>query len=217
MAGKNSYGTTSKVIDEIVRFGATAGAITAAFVAPNILRSLKQELNVLYKHLDARERERELRRVIYYMKSQGLLVGRYEHGLQLTAKAKRRLAKIELARLTLHEPAEWDGLWRIVIYDIPEKHRQARRNLTSELRRLGCFQLQKSAWITPFACRDSIAAICAWYNIDTFVTYFEAINLDNERVLLDRFRKKYPHTGFVRQDRPPQHHSTALSSRDTAR
>lgn len=190
--------TTGAVIDEIVRLGATTGVIAAGFVAPNILRGLEKELNTLYKHLDAREREREIQRIVYYMKGQGLLAGDYEHGLQLTPKARRRLKKIELAHLSIKAPTEWDGYWRIILYDIPEEHRQARRALTSELRRIGCFQLQKSVWITPFPCREGIATICAQYKVDVFVTYFEAIHLDNEQVLIKRFQKKYPATGFTK-------------------
>ncbi|QQS17904.1 hypothetical protein IPL68_04565 [Candidatus Saccharibacteria bacterium] len=55
------------------------------------------------------------------MKQQGLLAGSYEHGLQLTRKAQGRLERIEIDSITVTPTTVWDGLWRIIIYDIPEE------------------------------------------------------------------------------------------------
>lgn len=50
---------------------------------------------------------------------------------------------------------EWDGAWRMVIFDIPESHRHLRRKLRDLLRanHFGC--LQQSVWLTPHSM-DSI-------------------------------------------------------------
>lgn len=41
---------------------------------------------------------------------------------------------------------EWDGKWRIVIFDIPEKHRKLRDVLRSKLREWEFVPWQKSVW-----------------------------------------------------------------------
>lgn len=187
---------TSKFVDEILRFAAYGGALAATLIAPNIVQALDKPLRNLDKKLDARDKLRETQRIVRYMKQIGLLAGSYEHGLQLTDKARKRLVKIELGDLRLQTQPQWDKRWRIIIYDIPEKHKSARNALGNSLLRYGCFQLQKSTWITPFPCRDDIMTLCAHYEVDAFVTYFEAFNLDNEAVLIQRFRKKYPGTRF---------------------
>lgn len=43
----------------------------------------------------------------------------------------------------------WDGRWRIVLFDVPETAKQRRENLRRTLRRCGFGYLQNSAWISP--------------------------------------------------------------------
>ncbi len=43
----------------------------------------------------------------------------------------------------------WDGRWRMVLFDVPEKHRRARLRMQEQLRRLRFGYLQDSVWITP--------------------------------------------------------------------
>ncbi len=189
--------STSAMVDGIIRFSAYAAAVSAIVMAPNIVRALDKPLAQLDKSMDARRRHREVMKAVYYMKAHGYLAGDYEHGLQLTPKAKRRLQRMQTETITIDTPASWDGVWRIIIYDIPESKKLARQNLTRLLRRAGCFQLQKSAWITPFACRESVVTVAATYEIDQFITYFEAHYLDNAAPLVRRFAKKYPHVKFT--------------------
>ena len=188
--------TTSKVIDEILLFSVTGAALAGGLLVPNLLVGLDKPLRKFWRHMDKRQREHELQRIVYNLKAQGYLAGEYEHGLQLTAKAHARLAKIQEESLVINPQRTWDHLWRIIIYDIPETHKSARNLLTFRLRALGCFQLQKSTWITPFPCRDIIETVCCHYSVSQYVTYFEALNLDNAAPLLRRFRKKYRTTKF---------------------
>jgi len=146
--------------------------------------------------MDARDREREARRIIYNMRLQGYLAGSYEHGLQLTEKARRLLRRVEFNRLAIKAQQSWDKIWRVVLYDIPEESKSARNALHEQLRRVGCVQLQKSVWVTPFPCRDVVEVISATYEVDRYVTYFEAQRLDNERAMMQLFTKKYPTTKF---------------------
>lgn len=188
--------TTSQLVDEIIRLGAFVGVASVVILAPNAVRILDKPLRALDRTLDAREREREAMRVIRYMKQKGYLAGDYEHGLQLTEKSRKRLEKLAIKDLHISATRIWDKRWRIVVYDIPENHRDARRALTTELRRIGCFQLQKSTWITPFPCRDEISTLSAHFAVDKYVSYFEALNLENEQPLVKAFQKKYPETKF---------------------
>jgi hypothetical protein len=152
--------TTSLFIDDVIRFGVVAATTGAVILAPSIMIALDKPLSKLLTHLNRRDdelsRQREVKRVISYMKSQGYLAGDYEHGLQVTAKAKKRLASREAA-LTAQPPAVWDKKWRIIMYDIPNTHTSARHEIRRKLRAYGCFHLQRSVLITPFACFDDVA------------------------------------------------------------
>ena len=51
---------------------------------------------------------------------------------------------------------KWDGYFRVVIYDIPEKQNLVRDHLRSELKRLGFKFIQKSVWATPFPVENEL-------------------------------------------------------------
>ena len=44
---------------------------------------------------------------------------------------------------------EWDGLWRMVVFDVPEQSRSMRHHLRRRLREAGFGCLQGSVWIRP--------------------------------------------------------------------
>lgn len=188
----------SALVDHTLRLAAYGAALTTGIVAPAIVKTLDGPLQKLDKRLDERTRRREILKTVYYMKSRGYLAGDYEHGLQLTTTGKERLKRRQLSILYIAAPGRWDGRWRIIFYDIPEQHRTARQALSKALRNIGCFQLQKSVWVTPFPCRELIETLSASYEIDKFITYLEAVYLDNSVPLIRRFAKKYPQTSFSR-------------------
>lgn len=63
--------------------------------------------------------------------------------LKLTDKGKEAIILEKLL-----DDKKWDGKWRIIIFDIPEKHRKIRNTLRSQLKRWEFKQLQKSVWVT---------------------------------------------------------------------
>ena len=67
--------------------------------------------------------------------------------LQITA-AGREYLKREFPVFRWQDVA-WDGLWRMVAYDIEEKRRDTRNLLRWKLEELGFALLQKSLWMTP--------------------------------------------------------------------
>jgi len=188
--------TTSKLVDEVILFAAVSASLAAGIAAPNVFIALDKPLRKLYKHLDDNERRRQLQRTLGYMHRQKLLAQNFEHGLHLTNKAKKRLLKIELENTKITPQPVWDKRWRIVLYDIPEEFRGARINLVSHLRSAGFYQFQQSAWISPFPCAEQIATLAAHYKLDAYISYFDALNLANEPLMIARFKKKYPSVQF---------------------
>lgn len=188
--------TTSAIVDGILRFTVTSGAIAAGLAIPNLLIGLEKPLEVFWRHLDKRERERELRRIVSYMKSTRLITDNYQHGLQITKSGRKRLAKLDFHNLTIRPLRKWDGNWRLVIYDIPEKNRGARIALTNKLSELNFYQLQRSAWLHPFPCRNIIETITSRYGVEKYVSYIKTANIDKQELLIRRFKKQYPTTTF---------------------
>jgi CRISPR/Cas system-associated endoribonuclease Cas2 len=183
---------TSAIVDSLLKLAVTSTTLTAGLLLPNLLTALDKPLRKYFDHLDERDRERQLRRVVTYMKHRRLLSGDYDHGLQITERGKKRLSNAEFTNLEMHVPAVWDKQWRLVFYDIPESQRLARKVLVTKLNELGFFQLQRSVFIHPFPCREVIEKITLTRRIERFVSYVETSHLDNESRLVERFQKKYP-------------------------
>lgn len=70
----------------------------------------------------------------------------------LTLQGKLEILKHQQSSKDLKinlKPKNWDGKWRILGFDIPEKDRKLRRQLREYLYILGFRSLQQSIWITP--------------------------------------------------------------------
>ena len=75
----------------------------------------------------------------------------------LTLRGKRETlfirTKLKTALFAQNDSAnkeKWDGYWRIVIFDIPEKIITVRNALRDLLKGIGFQKLQKSVWIYPY-------------------------------------------------------------------
>ncbi|MCG2691390.1 hypothetical protein L6272_01040 [Microgenomates group bacterium] len=75
--------------------------------------------------------------------------------LQLTGLGEKQLQRnFPLLKL---QQKQWDGYWRLVTFDIPEKHKGKRDLLRHKLQSLGFAQFQKSSYISPHDfCQDMI-------------------------------------------------------------
>ena len=105
----------------------------------------------------------------------------------LTKQGQKKALKFKLDEMEIKKPAKWDGEWRIVIFDIPEKLKKVREALRYHLKRLGFKKLQHSVFVLPFECRNEIEYIVEFYNIRHFVRYIEAHHIDNELDLKHKF------------------------------
>jgi DNA-binding transcriptional regulator PaaX len=187
---------TSAIVDGILEFIAVSGTIAVGFAMPGTLVALNKPLNKYLKHLDKKAREREMRRIFSYMKSTGLVTEDYQHGITLTKHGQKRLDELSFKNLAIPEVQQWDHVWRIVFYDIPEKLKPQRNALKRKLRELGFIQLQRSVWVHAFPCRQIVTKITLHYRVNHYVSYIEASHIDNEGVLITRFKNKYSKTNF---------------------
>lgn len=68
----------------------------------------------------------------------------------------------------------WDGKWRLVIWDIPEKKRLARDLLRYKLKRLGFQRFQKSVWGCKKNCTKELRNFLRKIGIDDWVMVIES-------------------------------------------
>lgn len=72
---------------------------------------------------------------------------------------------------------KWDGKWRLVIFDVPEKRRQARNLLRSSLKKWGFVHWQQSVWVTKKNCTEALRRFIKSVGIEDWVIVVESDNV----------------------------------------
>ena len=105
----------------------------------------------------------------------------------LSGKGKKTAEVYSLDNLKIGKPKKWDGNWRVVIFDVPERIKKVRDALRMHLKNLGFYELQKSVFICPFPCTEEINQIVDFYNIHEHIRVIVAHSIDNEEELMKQF------------------------------
>lgn len=96
----------------------------------------------------------------------------------LTEKGKMRVLTYDFYNMNIKQKI-WDGKWRAVIFDIPEKFRWGRDALRKKLRELGFCEFQKSVFVFPYDCKDEIDFIIEFFKMRKYVRYGVFDYVDN--------------------------------------
>jgi len=108
----------------------------------------------------------------------------------LTSNGKKRTIQYNLDFMEIKRPKQWDRLWRLVIFDIPEEERKGRGALSSKLKELGFYPMQKSVFVHPYECKNEIDFIVELFNLRPYVRLFIVKETDIELDLRSRFNLK---------------------------
>ncbi|TSC96463.1 MAG: phenylacetic acid degradation operon negative regulatory protein [Candidatus Berkelbacteria bacterium Licking1014_2] len=179
-----------EITKEVLKTIAVSGAITIGILlAPNAVGAICRIIR------DNRKRPHQeraaVKRAIDKLKKQNLIETKFnkkgETILSVTEKGRKTVFRYDLQQMIIPTPKNWDGRWRLVVFDIPEKQRKARNILRGTIQQLGFIQLQQSTWLYPYPCRKEIDFISHFYNIKDYVLYLETKDLDNPERFLEHF------------------------------
>lgn len=109
------------------------------------------------------------------LRERGLIdfVSNDKMAFRLTDQGKQ---KAILASLTLDDK-KWDGKWRVVVFDVPEKRRQARNLLRTSLKNWGFVKWQQSVWATKKNCTEALRNFIKNVGIEDWVLVLETDNV----------------------------------------
>lgn len=161
---------------------ATVGIIAWAVMAPNTLR--------LLKYLPGDPIRYRLKTAAGKLVAKGYAEWVKKKGaycLRLTEKGSKALA-IEQSVLSLNSPKrKWDGRWRIVTFDVPERRRGVRGRLRMMMKSVGFIRLQESVWVYPYDCEEFMALLKAELKIGRNVLYVIADSIEKDGALRKHF------------------------------
>ena len=173
----------TKVNSLLIGTVALAGIIAVAALAPGLV-------NAFGKSRYLRQRLYQTRKRVSALIADGYLVLEEHEGkkyVRLTKKGERFAALMHEGSLAPKRPKRWDGKWRILIFDIPERRRGIREKIRSTLVVLGFIRLQDSVWVYPYDCEDFILVLKAEFKIGKDVLYIIADNIENDKHLRRHF------------------------------
>jgi len=98
----------------------------------------------------------------------------------LTDKGKLRALTYKFDEMKI-EDKKWDGKWRVVGFDVPEKIRWGRDALRDKIKKLGFYEFQKSVFIYPYDCKNEIDFIIEFFGIRKYVRFGILEYIDNEK------------------------------------
>jgi CRISPR-associated endonuclease Cas2 len=112
--------------------------------------------------------------------------------LRLTQDGRMRAGFVQLfgGAIRIKRQKVWDGLWRIVIFDVPEKKRVFRNILRNHLKTIGFEELQHSVFIFPYPCEKEIKSLVELYSATQYVRIITAKAIDNEKEIQRHFFTK---------------------------
>lgn len=73
----------------------------------------------------------------------------------LTEKGRNKTLLFKLEELK-PKIQKWDGMWRMVFFDVEEDRRKKRNDLRKYLRKLGLKQMQQSVFVGPFDVSEEV-------------------------------------------------------------
>ena len=135
------------------------------------------------------------RSCLYRLVSSDILKKELDNIFVLTKKGEKQsvFAFIE-AELALHQLAhnneeirKWDGGWRMVFFDIPEKNRRHRDYLRRVLKLIGFYELQKSIWVYPYPVPAFLKNLILHEDIKSHVRFITTNQIDDDLELREFF------------------------------
>ena len=158
-------------------------------ITPQRRWKVLKEIASAWKEIDREKLRKEIRNLYRskMVKQKENPDGSYT--IVLTEKGKMKALTYHFEKMRIKDK-KWDGKWRLVVFDIPEKIRKGRRALREKIKELGFYELQKSVWVFPYECKDEIDFIVEFFGLRKYVRYGVLESIDNDVHLKKIFKLK---------------------------
>lgn len=136
------------------------GVLAVGLIAPNVL-GLFEYLNPISRKNTIRFNQR-ITQALLRLERRGLIHITGEgkkREIHLTTQGEGLIDALYAGAYVIPMPVRWDGKWRLVMFDVPEKRKKVRDTLRMLLRSAGFVHFQDSAWIQPYPCDELVTLL----------------------------------------------------------
>lgn len=161
---------------------AGAGFVSLAVLMPGLAM-------VVAKETRQQQRDNFFKRLRRFQKDRLLEIDEGKDGttVRITREGVKRALTYKLESMKVKRPKHWDGLWRLVIFDVSEKKKRQRDRFRGDLQRLGFYMLNRSVFVHPFPCFDEVEFLREVRDIGQEVTYIVAKSVETSFGLRSHF------------------------------
>jgi len=110
--------------------------------------------------------------------------------ISITEKGRGRTLKYNFEEIKLNKPKKWDGKWRIIIFDIPNRKKHQRDMFRMKLKNLGFTMIQKSTFVCPYPAKNEVDFIGEYLMIRKYITYILADKIEGSKNLYTKYELK---------------------------
>ena len=177
--------STRKIIMHLGEVGIfTIAALGSPYFLHTIIKKYFKEKEVVNKNLVRKITDLKNRKLISIQEGKNNSIE-----ISLSDSGKKIFKQFKFDEMKIAKPKKWDGQWRIIIYDIPHKLRNASNAFRLKIKNMGLYRLQKSVWVSPYECIDELEALCEIFNIplEKCLLYFKATDLPKEKEIKRHF------------------------------
>jgi len=173
---KDNAATVAKTLLAIAAVG---GAVAVAAMAPNAVGAIGKswERRGFFN-------KREFQRASSYLKQRKYAVitpnGEGKYTVKITDKGMLRVARQVLNGFAIARPQHWDGWWRVIIFDISDKHKNERNLFREKLKMLGFYKLQESVFVIPYPCEEELRFLISILNISGYVRFIKTQHISED-------------------------------------
>ena len=154
----------SEIVKDILKALALSGAIYIAASSPYFVWNLQRNIKQWKKY-----NKKKFYNTFYQLRKKGYInikKVRHQIYISLTSEGKKKAGRLQIDALRINRPKNWDGKWRVVIFDISQLKKFYREALRGKLKELGFYLLQKSVWVHAFDCRDEIEVLKEFFGLN---------------------------------------------------
>ena len=178
---ESEYTGREDILGEILN-GVFVGTVgLTGFLNPRAFDLLQQVEGI------KRARRQKINRAISRIHNRGL-VAQKGNKYYLTSKGAIFLNKYKINSIKIDIPKKWDGIFRIIMFDIPENKKYAREALNLRLKKLGFLNLQKSVFIFPYQCKKEFEEIGEFFDVEENIIFIETKVLSAYMEFIEKFQ-----------------------------
>jgi len=135
-----------------------------------------------FQHGKKKFNEKDIKNGITDLKKQQLIEKKkYNDSVIISLTEKGRLRSLNLSFKDFYNRKEkWDGKWRMVAFDIPDKCKKGRNALRYRLRLGGFYELQESLFLYPYDCKKEIDNFVKLFGLEKYVRFALVDFIDNQ-------------------------------------